>query len=243
MSENICSQLKNDFDARKREIEQYLEFLNKLESFYVKKRRFANLPKKTKAVRYKKIELDSDLEQILLSNTFLLIYNLVESTLLNAIEHIASTVKERKIPFCELNEAVQGILLNKVQGLEKKGVLKEEIVKKVLVADIVQHVTIKINTKHTLTHKEILKFINQYHIKIDKFTRSRNLEEEKASVAKIADNRNKLAHGNVSFATLGKNITLQDLRRDYDHVCRYLSRLLHDVSVFVESEGYLALAR
>jgi hypothetical protein len=53
------------------------------------------------------------------------------------------------------------------------------------------------------------------------------------------EKRNSLAHGNERFATVGRDITLEDLRRYYEDVSRYLHHFLQDIHKFLQTKSYL----
>ncbi|HDZ1292137.1 TPA: hypothetical protein RRW10_002409, partial [Klebsiella pneumoniae] len=59
-------------------------------------------------------------------------------------------------------------------------------------------------------------------------------------LATVKQHRNDLAHGNVSFAELGKNVSYQDLENVSLEVIAYLDSIANNIEHYINSNGYLA---
>jgi hypothetical protein len=55
----------------------------------------------------------------------------------------------------------------------------------------------------------------------------------------VKDLRNKLAHGSISFAECGDNVTVSDLRDITDKTAKYMRQVILQFVSFVDSHGYL----
>jgi hypothetical protein len=53
------------------------------------------------------------------------------------------------------------------------------------------------------------------------------------------ENRNDLAHGNKSFADVGKEVTIEDILQIKDEVVEYLRQILINIENYLENQEYL----
>ena len=54
----------------------------------------------------------------------------------------------------------------------------------------------------------------------------------------IKDKRNKLAHGEFTFAEIGKNYTVQDIIQLKEETKSYLSQVLDKIQVYISNQNY-----
>jgi hypothetical protein len=80
-----------EFEVRKEEIERYFQFLKES----------STIP-----------EIDIELEKTLKANGFLLLYNLIESTVRKSIEEIHDAFNSEKLKYKELIDEIQRIWIN-----------------------------------------------------------------------------------------------------------------------------------
>jgi hypothetical protein len=55
----------------------------------------------------------------------------------------------------------------------------------------------------------------------------------------IVNKRNDLAHGNKSFAEIGKDITVEELLKIKDEVIAYLEQILNNINDYITTQNYL----
>ena len=55
----------------------------------------------------------------------------------------------------------------------------------------------------------------------------------------VMENRNDLAHGNKSFADVGKEVTIEDILQIKDEVVEYLRQILINIENYLENQEYL----
>lgn len=95
----------SDFNTRVQEINKYFLFLDGLVNETIK------LVILEDGVEQKIREIDRDLVKTLKANGFLLLYNLIESSMTNAIEAIFDELKEKKIPFDSVRIEIKKVVL------------------------------------------------------------------------------------------------------------------------------------
>jgi hypothetical protein len=53
------------------------------------------------------------------------------------------------------------------------------------------------------------------------------------------ENRNDLAHGNKSFADVGRDVTIEDILKIKEEVVEYLRQILINIENYLENKEYL----
>ena len=99
------SKLFEDFDERAKEVSKYFFLLKNLEQGFIQLSMGVQKNKKVK-------NIDSDLEKTLKATGFLLLYNLIESTIRNAIEAIFDEIKSKNIAFDDLRQELRIIVID-----------------------------------------------------------------------------------------------------------------------------------
>ena len=92
---------KSDFESTKKEIEKYLTFLQHVEN--------GDLVLKNSVINVGEgFSIDTELTNILKANTFLLLYNLVESTIRNLLWDIFLALQQDNVEYSQLVEGSGG---------------------------------------------------------------------------------------------------------------------------------------
>jgi hypothetical protein len=100
------SGLIQDFQEKSKEVKQYCLWLKNVES------KMIQLSIGDHSANRNKIKpLDSELEKTLKATVFLLLYNLVESTIRSAVEYIYDDLKNNQISFDDLNQSFQNHII------------------------------------------------------------------------------------------------------------------------------------
>ncbi len=98
--------VRRDFKERKDEIEGYFSFLAILTD---EENTLLKYKKHQDFVEDKLSDISKNIENILISNGFLLLYNLIEATLRNAILEIYDVIENEEITFEQLSENLKKI--------------------------------------------------------------------------------------------------------------------------------------
>ena len=104
---------KNDFDYRKIEVEDYFSFLKIINDD-------ATLIKYVNGAEIVEKKISNKLQTMFIANAFLILYNLIESTVKNSIVEIYNKIKEDKNSYENLSENLQKIWINqKIDNLKE----------------------------------------------------------------------------------------------------------------------------
>jgi hypothetical protein len=177
--------------------------------------------------------IDTDLSTILKANGFILLYNLVEATIRNSIDAVLNSIHSSTVTFRELSEKLRKIWLKQ----ELKGLNPDKNTKEILLMTntILENEILKferdcINISGNIDAKRIREIIKQFGG--NEISNGRNLKI-------IKEKRNNLAHGEFTFAEVGKDYSIQDLINYKNETQNYLSRVLDEVQDYINNQKYL----
>jgi hypothetical protein len=212
-----------DFHARVKEINSYLDFVQTTINFP------SNLTYKDSTGSDILLPINTDLQQTLKATAFLLIYNLVESTMSNAIEAIYQHLKTQAMTFDKLNKKVKTIIL---KNTKKWNPDKLEPNLKDIALDIVCEAFRKEELfSGNVDARRIRETIEEYGVTISHTVNGDNLLTVKAR-------RNDLAHGVTSFADCGSTTTVSELIKYKDDTKDYLTATLKDIETYLVKTHY-----
>ena len=152
---------------------------------------------------------DIDLINIFKSNSILLLYNLIESTVSNTDRFILKTISNANVLYSESTPKVKEFWVEHMSKFNKT----EYLVTAISLLDKVQTIKINIDKQYNDNEKEfqgnldpkrVDEILSRYGIESTKI-RMIKQETERTSVKNIVTWRNDLAHGKYSFAEFGRD--------------------------------------
>ena len=221
---------KQDFENRKSEIENYFKFLAIFDNDNTK----IQYEKDGQIVAEK---IQPQFQIILIANAFLILYNLIESTVRNSIIEIYTKVEDDELSFDKISDNLQKIWIKQTTDKLKANNFKPETLRDCvfnLAKDILQKETIKLSKDKmdfsgNLDAGEIRKLADK--IGFDKAVNGRNLVE-------IKNKRNRLAHGEQTFYDVGKDFSVGELNDFKNETFIYLSEIINNIEQFIINEIY-----
>lgn len=200
------------FQARVQEIEAYYTFLS----------------------TYLNTSSDKELNKILRSNLILMLYNLVESSISNAIEEIHNNMHVNNTTFDSLNTELKKVLIKQL----KNNINPYDFVISInnLAIDIVKRCFQKRKISNgNIDNKTISKLGREYGFDVN--TTYATTKNGKC-LGEIRGRRNDLAHGTFSFTEIGKEYTIEDLERMKDETVNYLTEILSNINTYLTNQQY-----
>jgi hypothetical protein len=214
----------DDFNERAKEVTDYMTFLKDLDQQTIKLSKDGTLS-----------NINTELEKTLKATAYLLLYNLLESTMRNAIQSIFTEIKTNNISFDDLRIDIKKIIW---QNIKKRNsdLLTTNIIQ--LTTDII-HISFDAedlffgNVDAKLIREEVA----------EKYGFSAYTDNSKtrggSDLLSIKTNRNYLAHGSVSFSDVGKDTTATELVEISERVIEYLRQILNNINDYLENQEYL----
>ena len=212
-----------EYNKRLQEVEVYFETLKLLDSGSCSIKCIDILGQETIK------EIDAELSTILKANGFLLLYNLVESTIRKSIDAILYSIHTTSVTFGELSEELRRLWIKQ----EGKNVNSDKIMSIAYTVLENKLLTFKrdcINISGNIDAQEIRKILKQ--VGGNEIENGRRLKD-------IKDKRNHLAHGEYSFSEIGKDYTVNDLLIYKNDTKEYLSKVLDEIQSYIDNQKYL----
>ncbi len=212
-----------EFEKRKHEIQVYIEFLNKTEE-----------EQSILETALGELEKSKLLRKVLLANTYLLLYNLVESSIRNSIQDIYDHFKQESISFDNLSSSLQELILTNVKG-HNPAKLLENITS--LATDVVhQSFNQEKIISGNIDAKKIREIASCYGFSTDtEYAECKNGEK----LLEIKNKRNDLAHGILSFSDCGKDTSVTDVNNAFVEIYSYIRNITENIQDYINDKKYL----
>ncbi len=211
-----------DFNKRSQEVSDYFAFLREVEQQQVKVVKDGNIS-----------NINTGLDKTLKATGYLLLYNLVESTMRNAIELIFDQIQTNNISFDNLKIEFKELIW---KNIKKRSASKLTRNITTLSRDIISE---SFDSNDLFSGNVDAKKIREI-ARIYGFSTSTNSETRDGSdLESIKEIRNNLAHGFIPFSEVGSNLTANELVRISERVIKYLRQILENINEYLEREEYL----
>ncbi|HYW19049.1 MAG TPA: MAE_28990/MAE_18760 family HEPN-like nuclease [Nodularia sp. (in: cyanobacteria)] len=224
----MTSTLFQDFNVRAKEVSKYFIFLKTLEDGTTK------LSMEGKGGCPKVRQIDDELIKTLKASAFLLLYNLVEATMRNAIAAIFDEFKGQCVSYDEIRPELKKIVLN---NLKKRN---PDDICAIITAISIDIINVGFDKENlfagNIDGRLIKKTATKYGFS-HQTDRSKTWDGN--DLLTVKTNRNDLAHGWKSFAEVGRNQTADDLVKIKNKVIIYLRQILQNIEKYLVNKDYL----
>ncbi|MFN5856519.1 MAG: MAE_28990/MAE_18760 family HEPN-like nuclease [Pseudanabaenaceae cyanobacterium] len=232
------------FEERLQEIETYLDFLEAVDE---------QVQQGNPQLGENGAIITPQQQKILYSSVYLQLYNLVESTVTRCLDSISrhvvdQSLKPRDLSFELRQEWVRGIArthidLNYEKRLESAMNLCNHLVDTLPISDFTLE-----KGGGNWDDEEIYRFSQRLGLRLNISNNARQAVKQKikndmGTLTLIKDYRNKLAHGNLSFAECGENTTAYDLRQITNRVAVYMREVVYFFKLSIDNSEFLAPER
>lgn len=239
--------VRDDFNKRKSELDEYFDFLSKLDKDN------PQLHYSERGIAHNYI-VDDELLKILKANGFLLIYNLVESFCRNFIVEILTTIQKKKLTFKKLSEETKKIWIAPIVKNYKDPFTSAEKIENCfykMADDIINNNLIEFSEVITkiqmeerydafglsgsITKGKIRALASMYG-----FESITSPREEKAgeSLDDIKISRNQLAHGRITFKDCGKDKSVTQMLEYKNNAIEYLQAVLVNIETYLQTTKF-----
>ncbi len=240
-----------DFQKRVEEIDKYFGLVDKIEQLGAFSANSIIFPSG-------EYNIDGDLQKILKSNCYLLLYNLIESSVRNGITAIHDAIEIDRLTYGELSLKIQELWVSNdlSKSFQDSYIKKETIVKNLqnVIQSVLNNEKVKLNPNNipvsgNLDAQKIQELINIYGCHGSLGIQRREMQEVLNFIVEIRCN---LAHGNVSFCDASSDIIwnrssnetdsnaniFRYLVEDKEKVVTYLTHLLENIESFIDNKKY-----
>lgn len=180
-----------------------------------------------------KLDIDDELSRIMKANTFILLYNLVESTVTNSIKAIVNAVISEKLTYESLSEQIKHLWIrhsiHEVKDVSQFHSKIHELAKSLVEKELLTLSTECVNISGNIDAQKIRDIAKQVG-----WEQSRDGRE----LLTIKTKRNHLAHGQFTFVEVGKDYTISDLERIKEKTFEYLDDVLSKADQYIMNKQF-----
>lgn len=220
------------FDERKHEISLYLSALVELDQ---------NSHNNDRGLHY----FNNDFLKILRANTLVMVYNLVESTVMGGILEIYDKLRQEGMTYSDVRSEIQNIWFSykfkqvydeQAHFHSYKG-KAQEIVNAIMTGNIIDLDRKATAISGNLDADQIRIVCQDHGIRFTTDPGSKG----GVALGRVKQDRNNLAHGTLSFAECGRNYSIQDLEGIITETVLYLQGLLDGMKQYYDQQLYKAV--
>jgi len=226
-SRDYIGEARDVFFRRVEEVERYFDFLY---TVVEKKPRIVYGADSKQNERF-----DRNLTKILLANGYLLLYNLVESTMTNAIDSIHQHIRAEKTGFDDLRKEIKRIVLKRLRSVNVDRAM--EVLDPVSTSIVHCGYDREDLFSGNLDAERIIALTKEYGLRPRLNVRKTRKGER---LAEIREKRNHLAHGKISFVDCGHETSVDRLVSIKGETVAYLECMMNAVGEYIEAKHYLA---
>ncbi|GGH67333.1 MAE_28990/MAE_18760 family HEPN-like nuclease [Phaeocystidibacter marisrubri] len=178
---------------------------------------------------------DPTLQKVLKANCFLLIYNLVESSVRLAITHVHDHVSNERLTYREVIDEIRLIWIKEEHNKFR------DMANSIIVETLRNLENEVFNLEYTssgisgnIDSRKINEFCDLYGFP----KRVHHTAGDGSQLHIVKQQRNSLAHGNISFSECGRSYTFEQLIDIKVYVSRYVKQFLNNVSRYLRDQQY-----
>ncbi len=219
------------YDERKKEINSFLEFMNCLErDERTKDEHGSTLEKIFHSQEEAACLTYQFIINILKSNVTLMIYNLIEYTVVALIDSIYDKIRADQLSYKDVNDFIKALWRRKIlKSVKDPNANFNTLLKRCeyLISSILNNEIIELDPQETLPsgnldEDAILKTFGLHGIQVEK-----DISKKREDVfGSIRHSRNELAHGYVAFKDAVPELTINDIRENKKLVVDFLDELI-----------------
>lgn len=180
--------------------------------------------------------VDLAVTHTLKANAFLLIYNLVEATVRQALLAIRHNIDNNGHQFDDLHADLRRHITGLMRDDETRGAIMNSsypIGRALLTAGFDAGKLLSGN----IHHKTLKELANKIGFSVETDASKTRGGQRLTDVKK---RRNDLAHGNLAFIECGRNTAIEDIIAIKDEVEAYLAEILNNIETYLGEKGYLS---
>ena len=189
------------------------------------------------------VKIDRELQKTLRASSYLLLYNILESTMSEAINAIHETISKEGVDITDLSEKIHKVILTSFKKALSNEKVSDFSKQNTDVRETIMN--LGYDKKKIFSGNIDVDIINEYCKKYGfepfPYTKKDNkkLVYNKSVIQEIKVKRNNLAHGSESFESCGQGIVVGSLKDKLDNVEAILLAVFNGLNNFLESKRYL----
>lgn len=217
-----------DFEKRVVEIELYFVHLENIEKHNTK----IYFPNKS---RRNIVEYDPELIKVFKASIFLLLYNLAESSVKQSLSALYDDISAKQLKYNEVIDEVKKVWIEEQHlNFKNKGT---QFIFEAINAISGEIINIRFDEKKisgNIDGRKIKEFSQKHGFSNSTHYKANN----GVKMLQVKDQRNRLAHGNISFAECGRNYSINELNLTKKEVMIHLRGILKNIKKHLDESHY-----
>ncbi|MDN4067760.1 MAE_28990/MAE_18760 family HEPN-like nuclease [Paenibacillus vini] len=226
-----------EFLKRRDEVNYFFSCLETMYSFFDQKQSMI-LKKKLDSPTLR----TSDFMVILKSNSFLMLYNLIESTVRSFIQKIYDEITIQNLGYNDIRQELQKIWIDvsydqlghTTTNFDQHKKKAKEMIGFVISGEKISLTEKDINLSGNVDYRLIIELFKNHGLQMPT-SHGASVGE---GLREIKRKRNTIAHGNVSFIDSARDTSLSDLNVYKEDIIEYLELLNQSVSDYIVNQNY-----
>jgi hypothetical protein len=224
-------EILNEFKERVKEVDLYFDFLCNVLSTDV------NLHSAKTGVSQ---PVNVNVQKILKANFFLILYNLIEAIIKKSIQKIHDSMERDGLSYKLTRPEIQRILISyRYKQLRESNSANFVQAIEELLADALNDAAVKLDPDSipisaNLDAKKIRELARVYGFS----EATKKAKRGGADLLIVKNQRNSLAHGDLTFSECGRNYNISDLKRIKNEVIYFLEDILKNIKVYIDAKEY-----
>jgi len=177
--------------------------------------------------------VDARTSMALRATAYLVTYNLVEATARNAVRAVFDQLAAESVSFDDVRIELKKLLLAHARRRKSDDLALQ-------FADIAKDIVTSVFDPSELFSGNVDAKELKHTAKQLGYKPNNSKEMVREALLIVKTNRNDLAHGNKTFAEIGRDVTIQDLRNHAARAIVYMRQVLRNVDEYLENREYLA---
>lgn len=230
--------IRDEFNKRVDEINSFYEILSLIELESPKISAYDITESVEKVIVINPAKIDT-----LRSTSYLLLYNLIESTVYNSITTIFDEIKDSRLKYFDIIDDVQKYWLNNIykhDDKKKKETIIETIMKiaNQIFTDTIELASTEINYGGSLDAQTIFATAKSMKIEVGNIRRIYDESIHGQILIDVKKKRNWLAHGEKSFIEVGSSSTFSQLEDAKKYICDFLDEYIASVELYITNKHF-----
>lgn len=230
--------IRDEFEKRVNEINSFYEILSMIELESPRLSGYDINESVEKVIIINSAKIDT-----LRSTSYLLLYNLIESTVYNSITTIFDEIKDSRLKYFDIIDDVQKYWLNNIykhDDKKKKETIIETIMKiaNQIFTDTIELASTEINYGGSLDAQTIFATAKSMKIEVGNIRRIYDESIHGQILIDVKKKRNWLAHGEKSFIEVGSSSTFSQLEDAKKYICDFLDEYIASVESYITNKHF-----
>lgn len=187
------------------------------------------------------LDVSTNMQQCMRASCIILLYNIIESTIIHCIQSLYDAIQDDSLKYKDLTDDFKcaWIRTKYSYNIQLKQMRKKT--KEIIDGIEIDFIKFDTNTCNDISGNLDVRKINELTKSLGIDIESYKMKDKDRianDFLSIKNKRNKLAHGEDSFSTIGSLLTLSDLRRYKDNVYVFLETVINKFDDFIENKKY-----